>query len=108
MSIFEKIYNVGDNFTPIKMPDNKKSFALTSDELAFIHALNLQLDSIKTCAARVVMELEKEVNKQTEIINKMKDDFLFALVEKHGLSREGCSLSIDLTNQLFIREELTE
>jgi hypothetical protein len=95
------IFNAGEDLSPVIAPDNKSTFLLTEDECALINIVNLQLSTLKTILFSVISTVEQQI----ETVSLLKDQFIFALADKHSISVEKNkehAFEIDIANKLLV------
>jgi|JI8StandDraft_1071087.scaffolds.fasta_scaffold111601_1 hypothetical protein len=104
MSVADEIFNAGEEVIPLVQPDNKTSFLLTEDEVAFVNVINMQSAMLKTVLFTLVKQVEDQMEQQMRVLSALRDQFITAVANKHSIkapaSNEG-SLEIDLANKLI-------
>jgi hypothetical protein len=104
INIANEIFNAGEETIPLMQPDNKTSFLLTEDEVAFVNAINMQSAMLKTVLFALVSQVEDQMEQQMRVLSVLRDRFITAVADKHAIKtpadNEG-SLEIDLANKLI-------
>lgn len=105
MNAFIDILSPGENFPPVIQPDNKSSFALSDEEVAFVNLVNMQLDMLKTVTISVISHIESQMDTHAKLLEDLKNQFVVALAKKHGVNTDPASFSVDLVNKLFFHSK---
>lgn len=105
MSAFIDILSPGDQLPLVVQPDNKSSFALTQEDVAFVNIINMQLDMLKTVTVSVIAHMESQMEAHTKILEDLKNQFVLVLAKKHGIDDKPGSFSVDLSNKLFLHSK---
>ncbi|MFN5249767.1 MAG: hypothetical protein ACK5DE_01850 [Bacteroidota bacterium] len=105
MSAFIDILSPGEQLPSTVQPDNKSSFTLTQEEVAFVNVINMQLDMLKTVTVSVIAHMESQMETHTKMLEDLKNQFVLALAKKHGIDAKPGSFSVDLSNKLFLHSK---
>lgn len=97
---FTEFFNGGVSLPKTAQADNKTSFALTENELAFVNAIDFYENSFRSFMTSIVSELEEKMRIKNEEFKTIKSDFMKALAQKHNLPTKG--LTLDMTNELLL------
>lgn len=98
-----KIFNAGPDCPRTAVADGVSSFDLTPYERIFFNVVNLQLHQMSDALLVIVKQAEDQIEKQANILNAMKQDFLTAMVARLGLQdRKDLDFSIDPVNNLLV------
>jgi hypothetical protein len=101
MSDFTNILNPGEQLAAAVTPDNKSSFALTDEDIAFINYVNMQTDMLKTMTIGVISHFESMMETQTKVLEHFKNQFFISLSVRHGVAGKPGFFSVDLDNKIF-------
>lgn len=108
MSEFVKLLNPGEQLASAITPDNKSSFALTDEDIAFINSVNMQLDTLKSVTISMISHVESLLETHSKVLETFKDQFVTSLAERHGVINKPGSFSINLENKVFLYSDKEE
>lgn len=98
---FLDFFNGGLSVPKDAQADNKKSFALTENEVAFVNAIDFMENSFRSFMTSVIADLQEKTEAKNLEFMTIKSDFVKALAAKHNLGNtEG--LKIDARNGLLV------